>query len=51
MSRGWCLQQVNISNAFFHGFLEEDVYMQQPLVLWTPAILAMSASFGVLYMV
>jgi hypothetical protein len=30
MSRGWCLQQVNISNAFFHGFLEEDVYMQQP---------------------
>jgi hypothetical protein len=29
-SRGWTLRQIDIQNAFLHGFLEEDIYMKQP---------------------
>jgi len=29
-SRGWNMRQIDIQNAFLHGFLDEEVYMSQP---------------------
>jgi hypothetical protein len=31
VSRGWVIRQIDIENAFLHGFLDKEVYMKQPL--------------------
>ncbi|CAM8920416.1 unnamed protein product [Rhodiola kirilowii] len=30
VSRGWCLRQIDVDNAFLHGHLDTAIYMQQP---------------------
>jgi hypothetical protein len=51
VSRGWCLQQIDIQNAFFHGLLHEVVYTKQPLAWRIHIIQIICASLTNLYMV
>lgn len=36
---GWSIQQLDVSNAFLDGTLDETIFMQQPLRLTNPQYL------------
>lgn len=46
VTRNWQLRKLDVSNAFFHGVLEDEVYMCQPLVLKDILIKIATVSLG-----
>jgi histone deacetylase 1/2 len=51
VSRGWPLRQIDVQNAFLHGYLHKDVYMSQPPVLFTLSFQTMFVNWKNLSMV
>jgi hypothetical protein len=47
----WSIRQLDVKNAFLHGFVSEDIYMEQPLGTVDPQSHHMCASSKRLFMV